>query len=175
MDFKDRIRSFNKGKNTEEEILSANPNAKSFKDLLVFGKARFLDGAYFKELIADKISGNLEGTADMSTKAYKDILGQIISSTYIKDISMEGDIVTVVRGDGTSYSFDINDNDTTYPSASEEEEGVSKLYSSLGENEDGGVSQKVVTDTFYQINETIDNKQMKASYDEETKQISLYY
>ena len=99
----------------------------------------------------------------------------VISSTYIKDISMEGDIVTVVRGDGTHYSFDINDNDTTYPSASEEEEGVSKLYSSLGENEDGGVSQKVVTDTFYQINRTIDDKQLKASYDEETKQISLYY
>ena len=71
-----------------------------FKELLVFGAARFFD-----EVRAKKFIGEFDGTA---TSAVNDSLGQKIDSTYIKNIvDNEGasETITFVMGDGTTKTF----------------------------------------------------------------------
>lgn len=76
-----------------------------FKELLVFGNARFLDNVYGKKFI-----GNLQGTAD---RAIGDKNGKDIT-TYIAGITSDGstDTVTFTYGDGTSGSFKTKDTPT---------------------------------------------------------------
>ena len=72
----------------------------NFKELLVFGPARFFD-----EVRAKAFIGDIQGTA---TAAHKDDLNQNIASTYVKNIiDNEGasETITFVLGDGTTKTF----------------------------------------------------------------------
>ena len=75
-----------------------------FKELLVFGTTRVLDNVYAKNFV-----GNIIGNADTATKATQDALGQLITSTYIKNASVSGKVVTFTKGDGSTFSFETQD------------------------------------------------------------------
>lgn len=49
-----------------------------------------------------------------ATRAINDNKDQEISSTYIKNIISSGTTITATRGDGSTFSFDTQDTDTTY-------------------------------------------------------------
>ena len=62
--------------------------------------------------------------AKESGKASKDSKDQIITETYIKDIKIEGQTVTVTKGDNTFFTESTQDNNTTYDIATTEKEGL---------------------------------------------------
>ena len=78
-----------------------------FKELLVFGTARFLDSVYARSFV-----GPLQGTA---ARAIADNLGQTIDETYIKDISGDGtsETTTFTMGDGTEKTFTTKNTQVT--------------------------------------------------------------
>lgn len=60
---------------------------------------------YTNEIFATNFTGNLTGTAD---NAIKDNKNQQIDSTYIKDISINNDTLTVTKGNDDSQDITIN-------------------------------------------------------------------
>ena len=60
---------------------------------------------YTNEIFATNFTGNLTGTAD---KAIKDNKNQQIDSTYIKDISVNNDTLTLTKGNDGSQDITIN-------------------------------------------------------------------
>lgn len=76
-----------------------------FKELMVFGPARILDTCYAKRFV-----GEFEGTIDgLASSATADATGQNIAQTYIKGIGVDGKVVTVTKGDGSTFSFETQD------------------------------------------------------------------
>lgn len=61
-------------------------------------------------------------------------------------LSIEGRTITYICADGTSNSFQTQDEDTKYFLATETETGLTKLYASIGFNEDGTMTQKAITE-----------------------------
>ena len=68
--------------------------------------------------------------ATSAGKALKDNKDQQIDSTYIKNLAVVGKTITATRGDGTTFSFNTQDNNTTYGNykgATTADNGVSGL------------------------------------------------
>lgn len=108
------------------------------KDLIISGAARILGPIYSTLFV-----GNLRGNADSATN---DSASQPINSTYIKDIQISnGTNLVFTKGDGTD-SEPLEIQDTTYETGTSSVSGITKLYSTLGENEDGALTQKAVHD-----------------------------
>ena len=107
------------------------------KDLIVSGATRCVGKLYAPEII-----GNLTGTA---SKAIADQRNQTIDSTYIKGISTsDGVTLTVTKGDNTTSTFDVRG--TEYSLGTSSTLGLTKLYTGLGNNTDGTMTQKAITD-----------------------------
>ncbi len=66
----------------------------------------------------------LDGTVSSATSATNDSTGQNIASTYVKELTVNGRTVTVKRGNNTTYTFQTQDTDTTYPIASDTQDGL---------------------------------------------------
>lgn len=102
------------------------------KDLIVSGATRCVGKLYAPEII-----GNLTGTA---SKAIADQRNQTIDSTYVKGItSSDGVTLTVTKGDNTTSTFDVRG--TEYSLGTSSTLGLTKLYSGLGNNTDGTITQ----------------------------------
>lgn len=56
--------------------------------------------------------------------ATNDSTGQNIASTYVKEITANGRTITVKRGNGTTFTFQTQDTDTTYPLADGQHDGL---------------------------------------------------
>lgn len=56
--------------------------------------------------------------------ATNDSTGQNIASTYVKEITANGRTVTVKRGNDTTFTFQTQDTDTTYPLADGQHDGL---------------------------------------------------
>ena len=56
--------------------------------------------------------------------ATNDSTGQNIASTYVKEITANGRTVTVKRGNGTTFTFQTQDTNTTYPVADANKSGI---------------------------------------------------
>lgn len=70
-----------------------------------------------------------------------------ISTNYnetIIGLSIQGQTVTYVKGDGTTHSFTTQDTDTTYSLGTDEVTGLTKLYATVGSAEDGTMTQKAI-------------------------------
>ena len=126
----------------------------TFQDLLVFGNVDVLD--YVK---ARKFIGSIE-SADTATHAKRDILGQPIDSTYIKDIKFEGNSIIFTKGDDLIVHRNI--------AATETKPGITKLYTEEGLNEDGTMTQKAIGDQ-------VENNKLYCEYNEDTAQFILAY
>lgn len=108
------------------------------KDLIVSGAAKILGNVYAKLFI-----GDLQGNADSATH---DSANQPIASTYVKGFNViDNTHIQLVYGDG-STSESIEYLGTTYSTGTGSTSGITKLYSTLGNNEDGALTQKAVND-----------------------------
>ena len=102
------------------------------------------DGTMNQDAITTELSGKLstEGTA---AAAVKDNQNQTIDETYIKNASISGQDLTFTKGDGSTFKVVTQDNNTTYGSASSSSEGLTKVYSTTGNNTDGTMDQNSIT------------------------------
>lgn len=56
--------------------------------------------------------------------ATNDSVGQNIASTYVKELTVDGRTITVKRGNNTTYTFQTQDTNTTYPPADATHSGI---------------------------------------------------
>ena len=59
-------------------------------------------------------------------------------------LSVDGQTVTYIKGDGSVHSFITQDTDTTYSLATDSVTGLTKLYATTGSAEDGTMTQKAI-------------------------------
>lgn len=59
-----------------------------------------------------------------ATKAQKDSREQVIDSTYIKSLSVNGRTITITKGDGTTSTITTQDTNTTYNVATQTTNGL---------------------------------------------------
>lgn len=74
-------------------------------------------------------------------------LSNITSSNYDETIialSVEGTTVSYVKGDGSVHTFETQDTNTEYSLATDEITGLTKLYATVGNAEDGTMTQKAI-------------------------------
>lgn len=85
-------------------IINAELQADSISsgNLIVNGVGRFNNGLY----------GNLTGNADTATKATQDSAGNTINTTYIKGLSVDGQTITITKGDNTTTTITTQDTNT---------------------------------------------------------------
>lgn len=70
-----------------------------------------------------------------------------VSTNYNESIialSVNGTTVTYVKGDGSTHSFETQDTNTTYSLGTDEVTGLTKLYATTGNAEDGTMTQKAI-------------------------------
>lgn len=71
----------------------------------------------------------------------------VVSTNYNESIiglSVEGRTVTYIKGDGSVHTFETQDTDTTYSLGTDEKTGLTKLYATTGNAEDGTMTQKAI-------------------------------
>jgi hypothetical protein len=56
--------------------------------------------------------------------ATNDSIGQNIASTYVKELTVDGRTITVKRGNNTTFTFQTQDTNTTYPQADATHSGI---------------------------------------------------
>ena len=79
-----------------------------FKEILVFGTARFLSDVHGKKFYGT-FEGDVTGNAGSAIKARQDALGQSIDGTYIKNVEVDGSVVTFTKGNGSTFSITTQD------------------------------------------------------------------
>jgi len=70
-----------------------------------------------------------------------------VSAKYNESIiglSVDGQTVTYIKGDGSVHSFQTQDTDTTYSIGTDQATGLTKLYATTGSAEDGTMTQKAI-------------------------------
>ena len=76
-------------------------------------------------------------------------------------LSIDGRVITYIKGDGTTHSFETQDTNTEYFLATDEVTGLTKLYSSIGNAEDGTMTQKAIkTELDKKVGVTINNNML---------------
>ena len=125
------------------------------------------DGTMTQSAIKSQLDGKLS-TSGTAAAATKDSGGNTINTTYIKNASVSGKVVTFTKGDGSTFTISTQDNNTTYGSATSSSEGLVKIYSSTGSSTDGTMTRKAISDAI--TNGTVN----KAKYDTSDNQIDEY-
>ena len=103
------------------------------------------NGSIRQSELSTLINGKLNSTATAAA-ANKDNRDQVIDSTYIKNASVSGKVITFTKGDGSTFTITTQDNNTTYGSATSSSEGLVKIYSSTGTSTDGTMTRKAISD-----------------------------
>lgn len=82
-------------------------------------------------------------------------------STYIEELEKNPKKIYIDRNSNVLYNYNgesfISTNQTL-PMASDSDFGIAKLYQAFGQNTDGSMSQKMITDSFKAINLAIDEQ-----------------
>lgn len=76
-----------------------------------------------------------------------DVLSGSVSTNYNESVialSVDGTTVTYIKGDGSVHTFETQDTNTTYSLATDENSGLTKLYATTGNAEDGTMTQKAI-------------------------------
>lgn len=93
-------------------------------------------------------SASVNPVQNSTIKAALDAINDDALNKYketIIGLSIDGQTVTYIKGDGSTHSFITQDTDTTYKLATDEETGLTKLYAVTGSAEDGTMTQKAIT------------------------------
>lgn len=67
---------------------------------------------------------DITSAVDNANAATNDSTGQNIASTYVKELTVDGRTITVKRGNNTTYTFQTQDTNTTYPIADASHSGI---------------------------------------------------
>jgi hypothetical protein len=59
-------------------------------------------------------------------------------------LSIDGQTITYIKGDGSQYTIVTQDTNTTYSIGTDEATGLTKLYATTGSAEDGTMTQKAI-------------------------------
>ena len=59
-------------------------------------------------------------------------------------LSVDGTTVTYIKGDGSTHTFETQDTNTTYSLGTDTVTGLTKLYATTGNAEDGTMTQKAI-------------------------------
>ena len=95
--------------------------------------------------VGDAINVNT-AKIDQVTDAITDMTN-IMSTNYNESIiglSVDGQVVTYIKGDGSKHTFVTQDTDTIYSIGTDETTGLTKLYATTGSAEDGTMTQKAI-------------------------------
>lgn len=96
------------------------------------------DDRYYTE---SEVDGLLNGFAT------EDYVDSAVSTNYgesIIGLSIDGQVITYIKGDGTSHTIVTQDTNTTYSLGTDETTGLTKLYATTGSAEDGTMTQKAI-------------------------------
>ena len=110
-----------------------------------------IDGLATKSELPTKLS-DLVDDSDFADKIYVQDYAQPIGDYALKidydesiiGLSVDGQTVTYIKGDGSVHTFITQDTDTTYSLGTDEITGLTKLYATIGNAEDGTMTQKAI-------------------------------
>lgn len=83
---------------------------------------------------------------DQISDMVSDLSGSV-STNYDESIiglSVDGQVVTYIKGDGSVHTIITQDTDTVYSLGTDEVTGLTKLYATTGSAEDGTMTQKAI-------------------------------
>ena len=83
----------------------------------------------------DEIETELASVSEQVTVLQTDFNETIIG------LSVDGQKITYIKGDGSVHTFTTQDTDTTYSLGTDETTGLTKLYATTGSAEDGTLTQ----------------------------------
>lgn len=95
----------------------------------------------------DKYYTEAEIDSLMSGFATQDYVDNVASANYDESIiglSVDGQVITYIKGDGSQHTIITQDTNTTYSLATDEVTGLTKLYATIGSAEDGTMTQKAI-------------------------------
>ena len=130
--------------------------AQSYADTAVSSKADKVhahNDIYYTETEIDEKIGEVANTvADLSNTASTNYNESIIG------LSVDGKVVTYIKGDGSIHTFETQDTNTTYSLGTDEVTGLTKLYATTGSAEDGTMTQKAIkTELDKKVGVTVDD------------------
>lgn len=113
------------------------------------------DNIYYTEAEIDtKIDTVSQSVIDLSKTIITNYNESIIG------LSVNGTTVTYIKGDGSVHTFETQDTDTTYSLGTDEVTGLTKLYATTGNAEDGTMTQKAIkTELDKKVGVTVDDSQ----------------
>lgn len=107
---------------------------------------------------------NVDGIDDIENEVA--IIGEQLTTLQtnydetIIGLSVDGQIITYIKGDGSVHTFTTQDTNTTYSLGTDETTGLTKLYATTGSAEDGTMTQKAIkTELDKKVGVTVDAAQ----------------
>lgn len=73
-----------------------------------------------------------------------EFIAKMASEDYIIGLSIDGQTITYIKGDGSTHTIVTQDTDTTYSLGTDTNTGLTKLYATTGSAEDGTMTQKAI-------------------------------
>ena len=98
------------------------------------------------ELSTDLKTSGKAADAKLTGDAINAMLGSVgtnFNETII-GLSIDGNVLTYIKGDGTEHTLIIEDENTEYSLGTDTETGLTKLYATTGSAEDGTMTQKAI-------------------------------
>jgi hypothetical protein len=105
-----------------------------------------LDKPELVELSSDLASSGKAADSKVTGDTIAGVL-QTATNNYNESIiglSVDGQTVTYIKGDGSTHTFVTQDTNTTYSLGTDETTGLTKLYATTGSAEDGTMTQKAI-------------------------------
>ena len=119
---------------------------------LPFIDARKADVGHIHEV------NDVDGLSDVISELSDSILVNYDES--IIGLSVDGCVITYIKGDGSEHTIITQDTDTTYSLGTDTVTGLTKLYATIGSAEDGTMTQKAIkTELDKKVGVSVDNAQ----------------
>lgn len=103
---------------------------------------------------------------ESSNSTFGSDFGEVItlgSSESIIALSIDGHTLTYIKADGSEHQITIPDDNTEYSLGTDEKTGLTKIYATTGNAEDGTMTQKAITTEL--------NKKVSVSVDNSEKSL----
>lgn len=108
------------------------------------------------EAAINAVQMNINQVSDIVTD-----LSDTVNINYDESIiglSIDGQVITYIKGDGSVHTIVTKDTNTTYSIGTDTETGLTKLYATTGSAEDGTMTQKAIkTELDKKVGVDIDN------------------
>ena len=113
------------------------------------------------KVTGDAINSNVAKIGEISDTVVD--LSSTVSTNYNESIiglSIDGQVITYIKGDGSVHTIITQDTNTTYSLGTDEVTGLTKLYATVGNAEDGTMTQRAIkTELDKKVGVTIDDSQ----------------